>query len=103
MMMYHPIKSGCKEITSSANMVETVTFHQISPHSDPELQDSKPIFLHDTLAHDVASPYQVWLQKGQQRWRYRPDEQSLEFLIFSVILTLTTTEQSNLFTRQSIL
>ena len=44
-----------------------------------ELEDSKPIFLHDTLAHDVASPYQVWLQKVQQLKRYHPDEQSLEF------------------------
>ena len=33
-------------------------------HYDPELEDSKPIFLHDTLVHDVTSPYQVWLQKG---------------------------------------
>ena len=35
----------------------------MDPHCDPKLEDSKPIFLHDTLAHDVASPYQVWLQK----------------------------------------
>ena len=103
MMMYHPIKFGCKEITSSANMVETVTFHQISPHSDPELQDSKPIFLHDTLAHDVASPYQVWLQKVQQLRGYRADEHSLEFLTFSVTLTLIIKKRSNLFTRQSSL
>ena len=44
-------------------MVETVIFDQMSPHSDPELEDSKPIFLQDTLAHDVATPHQVWLQK----------------------------------------
>ena len=61
--MYHPIKFGCQKISSSADMVETVIFHQMSPHCDPELEDSKPIFLHDTLAHDVASPYQAWLQK----------------------------------------
>ena len=70
MMMYHPIKSGCKKISSSANMVETVIFDQMSPHCDPELKDSKPIFLHYTLAHDVASPYQVWLQKFLQLRRY---------------------------------
>ena len=78
MMMYHPIKFGCKKISSSADMVETVTFDQMSPHCDPELEDSKPIFLHDTLAHHVASPYYVWLQKVQQQWRYCPDEHSLE-------------------------
>ena len=63
MMMYHPIKFVCKMISSSADIIETVIFDYISPHCDPELEDSKPIFLHDTLAHDVASPYQVWLQE----------------------------------------
>ena len=79
MMMYHPIKSGCKKISISADMVETVISDQLSPHCDPELEDSKPFFLHDTLTHDVASSYQVWLQKVQQLRRYRPDEHSLEF------------------------
>ena len=54
MMMYHSIKSGYKKISSSEDMVETVIVDQMSPHTDPELEDSKPIFLHDTLAHDVA-------------------------------------------------
>ena len=75
--MYHPIKFGCKKISSSADMVEKVIFDQISPHCDPELEDSKSVFLHDTLAHDVASPYQVWVQKVQHLRRYHPDEHSL--------------------------
>ena len=62
-MMYHPIKFACKKISSAADMVEAGILDQMSPHCDPKLDDSKPIFLHDTLAHDVASPYQVWLQK----------------------------------------
>ena len=36
----------------------------MNPHCDPELEDYKPIFLHDNLAHQVASPYQVWLKKA---------------------------------------
>ena len=68
--MYKPIKFGFRKISSSADMVETVISDQTSPHCDPELEDSKPIFLHDTLAHDVASPYQVWLQNVQQLRRY---------------------------------
>ena len=32
-------------------------------HHDLDLADSKPAFLHDTLAHDDSSPYQVWLLK----------------------------------------
>ena len=85
-MMYHPIKFGCKKISSSADMVETVVIEQLSPHCDTGLEDSKPIFLHDTLANNVASPYQFWLQKVQQLRRYGPDEHSLEFLTFSVPL-----------------
>ena len=77
--MYHPIKYGCKKISSSADMVETVVFDKMSPHCDPELEDSKPIFFHDTLAHDVTSPYKVCLQKIQQMRRYHPDEHLLKF------------------------
>ena len=33
-------------------MVETVRSDYMSLHCDLELEDSKPIFLHDTLAHD---------------------------------------------------
>ena len=51
--MYHPINLGCKKISSSADMVETVKLDYLSLHCDPELEDSKPIFLHDTLAHDA--------------------------------------------------
>ena len=82
-------------------MVQTVIFDQMSPHCDPELEDSKPIFLHDTLAQDVASPHQVWSQKVQQLSRYHSDEHSLEFLTFSVTLTMTTTEQSKFFSQEN--
>ena len=96
-MMYHLINIGCKKISSSADMVDTVIFDQMSPHCDPELEDSKPILLNDTFAHNVASPYHVWLQKVQGMTRYRPDELSLEFWTSSVTLTVTTTVQSNFF------
>ena len=92
LMMYHPIKFGCKKISSSENMVVTVIFYSISPHYDPKFEDSKPILVHDTLANDVASPYKVWLQEVPQLRRYCPDEHLMEFWTFSVTLTLTTTE-----------
>ena len=81
MMVYYPIKFGCKKINSLADMVVTVIFDQMSPksNSDPELEDSEPIFLHDTVAHDVASPHQVWLQKVQQLRRHRSGQHSLGF------------------------
>ena len=72
-------KCGFKKISSSVDMVETVMLDYMSPHYDPEREDSKQIFLHDTLTYDDASPDQIWLQKVQQSRRYRPDEHSLTF------------------------
>ena len=100
-MMCHPIKFGCKKISSSVDMLETVIFNHMSPHCDLELEDSKSI-LHDTQVHDGASPYQVWLLKVQQLRRYW-DEHLLEIWTFLVALTLTTKEHCSLFTRQSSL
>ena len=99
--MCHQTRFSCKKISISVDVVETTISDYISLHCDLELEDKEPIFLHNTLAQVDASPYQVWLQKVQQLRRYGPDEHLLEFLPFPVILTLTTTEQSNLFTRQS--
>ena len=82
-------------------MVETVIFDYTSPYCDFDIENGKTIFLHDTLAHDAASPYRVWLQKVQQLWRFDPDEHSLKFWTFAVTLTLNTTKQSNLFKIQS--
>ena len=60
MIMYHPNLVAKR----SADMVETVIFDKMSRHCDPEFEHSKPIFLHDILAHDVASPYQVFFTEG---------------------------------------
>ena len=51
MTMYHPTKFGCKKISSLVDTVETVRFDYMSPHLDLHLENSKPIFLHNTLAH----------------------------------------------------
>ena len=48
MMTYLQTKFGCKEINSSRDIVESY-FDHMSPCCD-----------HDTLAHNAASPYQVW-------------------------------------------
>ena len=81
-------------------VVESVISDSMSPQCGLDFE-SKPIFLHNTLAHDDASAYNVWLQKVQHLRRYHPEEQSLEFWPFPVTMTLTTTEESNLYTRQS--
>ena len=54
LMMYHPIKSGCKKISTSVDVVKTVICDCMSPYCDPELEASKPIFLLNTLVHDDA-------------------------------------------------
>ena len=63
-MMYHPIKFGRKKISSSADMVETVIFGQMRHHCDPEFEDRKSIFLHDTLAHGVEETSSRWTFTG---------------------------------------
>ena len=55
-MMYYPITCYCKKISSSVDMVKTVILDYMSPHYDTELEDSKPIFLHDILAQGDAPP-----------------------------------------------
>ena len=40
----------------------------MSPCCDLDLENSKPIFLHDTQAHDDASQYQLWFKNV---WRFR--------------------------------
>ena len=57
MLMYHQIKFGNKKISSSVDMVKYVHFS--SPHSNPKLEDSKPIFSYVTFAHEDESQYQV--------------------------------------------
>ena len=37
-----------------------VTFGDMILHFDLDLEDSKPIFLEDSLAHADVLPYQVW-------------------------------------------
>ena len=63
-------------------MVETVISDYMSPQCDLDLEDRKPLFLHDTLTNDDASPYHLWLQKVQQLGYNCPDEHLLEFWTF---------------------
>ena len=58
-------------------MIETVITDRKSPHCDIDVENSKPIFLHYTLAHDNASQHQAWLQKVQ-KLRYRSHEHLLK-------------------------
>ena len=78
MIMYNPNLVAKRSAVQQIS-VETVIFDQMSPNCDPELEDSKTVFLHNILDHDVASPYQVWVHKVQQQRRYHSDEHSLEF------------------------
>ena len=47
----------------------------MNPQKNTNLEDSKlKTFLHDTLAHDNAPSYPVWLQKVVWFRRYYPDQ-----------------------------
>ena len=35
-------------------------FYHISPCCDLDIEDSEPLFLHDTPPHNNTPPYQVW-------------------------------------------
>ena len=60
MMMCHQTKFSCKRISSSDNILKKAYFDYIILNCAFDLDDSKPIFLKDNLAHNDASPYQVW-------------------------------------------
>ena len=98
-MMYHPIKFGCKKISSSADTAKTVTFDQMSPHCDwTWRQQTNLLARHSGPWWCITIPSLVTEGSADEeissRWT---------FWTFSVTLILTTTEQSNLFTRQSTL
>ena len=51
-------------------------------------------FSHDTLAHNEAFPYYVWLQKVKSFRRYHPGKQPMTFWTFAVTLTLNTAKHT---------
>ena len=62
MMMCHQTMFGCRRISTSEDTLEShiLIYDYMILHCDLDLDDSKPIFLRDNLAHNGASPYQVW-------------------------------------------
>ena len=93
MIMYHQTKFLRKRISSSEDIVETVTSWSMSPCCDLDLEDSKPyepccdldledskpIFCMAIPAYDNVSPYQVWLQNS---WRLRRSHVDKHIKIF---------------------
>ena len=57
-------------------------------HCDFDLEDIKPVILKDNLAHDDASPYQLWSLKVQRFRRYFLKETFIEILTFCCDLGL---------------
>ena len=54
-MMYHQITFGCKKISSSTDMVQKGHICYMSPHSDPELEDGKPITIPSLVTEGSAA------------------------------------------------
>ena len=93
MMLYYQTKFGCERTSSLEDRVEIVLFWLYKPSLWPWIEDSEPIFLHDTLAHNAALQYQVWYQNDLRFRRYHPDKHSLTSWTFVMILTLNTVIQ----------
>ena len=77
-MMYHPIKCGCKKISSSEDMVERVILAYMSHHYDPELEDSKLISCFMMMHHHTKFGYKRFSSWGD----CRPHEHLLELWTF---------------------
>lgn len=87
-LVHHQTEFGCIRISSSEDMVRNKTkkqsyFDYRSPNCDFDLEDSKTIFLRDSLAHDDAASYQVWLQNVTSSRGYYPHKHSMKFLTFT--------------------
>ena len=70
MMLYYQTKFGSKQTSSLEDIVKIVTFF-LSPCCDLDIEDSEPVFVHDTLPHDNTPHYQIWLKMVVQFRRYR--------------------------------
>ena len=88
MIMYHHTKFACQRINSFIQYKSNFLFI-CALAVTLTLKIANNFFLHDTLAHDAASPYQVWQQNVLQFKRYHPDKCSLTFWTFAVTLPLT--------------
>ena len=53
-----PIYFSCERISNSEDIKSSLVTWRL--HCDLDLEDSKPIFLEDSLAHGDALPYRVW-------------------------------------------
>ena len=98
MMVYHLIKFGCKKISSSVEMVETVIFDCVCPQCDWICrQQTNLLAWHSGPWWCTTVPNLVIegsaVEEISSRWT----------LTGILTLTFTTTEKFNLFTRQSIL
>ena len=61
-MMHYQAKCGCKRISKSENIMETIIFWLCDPHNDINLKNNTANSLADYLAHDIyVSPYHIWL------------------------------------------
>ena len=65
----------------------------LNPSCALHLEDSDPIFSHDTMAYDDVPSNQVWLQKDQQ-FRGYSISHILILLSLNVTLTLKLVNQS---------
>ena len=74
LILYYQTKFDCKWTSSLENITEIVIFGYISPCCDFVIEDTEPIFLHDTLPHVNTPPYQSLVKTDEQFRTYHSDK-----------------------------
>ena len=67
-MLYYQAKCDCKQTSSLEDTAKNsfCFFYYISLRCDLDMEDSEPIFPHDTLPYKNTPPYQVWFKKKEE-------------------------------------
>ena len=78
---------------SSEDIVWTSILYTLNQCCDLDLECTKPVFSHNTLAYDDVLPNQVWLPKDQWFRRYSRNSHILITWAFTVTLTLKILSQ----------
>ena len=73
-LTYDVVLSTKVWLQTDQHIVEIVIFDYESLRCDLEIEDSEPLFLHDTPPHNNTPPYQVWLKMVERFRRHYLDK-----------------------------
>ena len=74
LILYYQTNFRCKWTSSLEDMEVVAILWHTSPRCDLDIENSEPIFLHDTMPQGNTPPYKDWLQMGGQFRRHCLDK-----------------------------